>query len=160
MKLPEKLPVEFKDGIEALSLDASSIIYLLKVGLLGSVAAEIRLVASKGIMEEVDWPHLPIEVFPIENQALTNDQSVVALAVERGISVLSEDSEVLADAREHNLYYYNSLMILNYLLLKKRFSLVEYSVYLKRLKGIAHYSGDVLAYGASIKKLVENELRK
>lgn len=153
------LPQEFVHGIELISVDASSIIYLLKIGILGYTAAEIKLITTDNIIKEVGWPHLPIKSYPVENENHTNDESVVDLAVKHHIPVLSEDREVLMNARTHGLNYYNSLMILNYLLLKKRIDINEYSEYLKRLTEISHYSEDILDYGACFRVLVENFLK-
>jgi hypothetical protein len=158
MTLPDLLPDEFVKGITEISIDASSIIYLLKVGILGYVAAEIRLVSTEQILEEVGWPHLPVSSYEIDNENMTNDETVVALAVSRNISVLSEDLEVLKNAGSKGLNYYNTLMILNYLLLKKRIEIQEYSEYFSRLLEVAHYSRDILDYGNRIKELVEKVL--
>lgn len=157
MKMPDFLPEEFFKGIRELSIDASSTIYLLKTGLLGTVAAEINLFASDLIIEEVGWPHLPVHGIQIENENLTNDETVVELAFNRNISVLSEDREVLKNAGSKGLNYYNTLMILNYLLLKKRIDNSEYSDYLERLSVVSHYSRDILDYGARIRELVLKE---
>ena len=154
MKIPEVLPAEFLEGIKEVSIDASSIIYLLKVGLLGSVAAEIHLVSSQQIIDEVGWPHLPVNSYIMKNENLTNDETIVKLAVSRHISVLSEDREVLKNAETNGLNYYNTLMILNYLLLKKRIDILEYPEYLSRLIEVSHYSQDIIDYGASIMELV------
>ena len=160
MKLPERLPDEFFSGIHELSIDASSIIYLLKIGILGSVSAEIRLFASQKIIEEVGWPRLPITPTHLEREGLTNDETVVELAKIRRIPVMSEDLEVLESAGTNGLSYYNTLMILNYLLLKKRISREEYPQYFSRLKDISHYSEEILQYGLRIKEQVCLELDK
>lgn len=148
------LPEEFLEGIDEISIDASSIIYLLKVGILGYVAAEIDLYATPQVLDEVGWPHLPVKSFIIENDSMTNDETVVELGKKRNISVLSEDREVLLNAGNKGLNYYNSLMILNYLLLKKRISINEYPQYLERLKEISHYGSDILDYGSLLHQLI------
>jgi len=154
MKMPEVLPSEFISGIKEVSIDASSIIYFLKVGILGYAAAEIHLVSSRQIIEEVRWPHLPVQGFIVENYNLTNDETIVELALNRKIPVVSEDREVLKNAETKGLNYYNTLMILNYLLMKKRIGNSEYPEYLKRLIDVSHYSRDILDYGARIRELV------
>ena len=151
------IPEEFQSGIKILSVDASSIIYMLKVGILGYVAAEIKLIASKQIINEVGWPRLPISPFEVSEE-ITNDQTVVELAKQKGVSVLSEDLEVLKNAGMQNLPYYNTLMVLNYLLFKGRISLSEYPEYLNRLIEISHYSKDVLTYGSELNKLIIEKL--
>ena len=149
-----KVPIEFVKGIKELSIDASSIIYLLKIGLLGSLSAEIKLLATSVIIEEVGFPHLPIQALDIDNKDLTNDQSVVELARIKQIPVLSEDQEVLKNAESNGLQYYNTLMMLNYLFFKKRLTEKNYPEYLCRLIGVAHYSSDILAYGEEMFKKI------
>ena len=153
------IPEKFLCGLNALCIDASSMIYLLKTGLLGSLAAEVNLMAPPGVIAETQWPHLPVEPVKLSNEDstdYTNDQSLVVLARERNVPVLSEDYEVLTDARESGLDYYNTLMMLNYLLLKGRISREEYPLYLERLKECAHYSDGVLSEG----ELVHMEVLK
>ena len=151
------IPPEFFKGLDELCIDASSMIYLLKIGLLGSLAAEVELVSPPGVIAETDWPHLPVRAIGIdeeENGPFTNDESLVILARERNCPVLSEDYEVLMDARDSGLDYYNTLMMLNYLLLKGRIGRDEYPGYLGRLKECSHYSQMVLDEGALVHKEV------
>jgi hypothetical protein len=149
-----EIPEEFISGISEISIDASSMIYLLKIGLLGSVSAEITLLATQGVIDEVQWPRLPVTSCQIHSNELTNDESVVRLAEIRKISVLSEDQEVLLNARSRGLNHYNTLMILNYLFLKMRISGDEYDLYLERLKEISFYSKSVLEYGELLHQII------
>ncbi|MDA3810370.1 MAG: hypothetical protein PF518_08585 [Spirochaetaceae bacterium] len=158
MEKPENIPDEFIKGINAIVIDASSLIYHLKVGILGFLAAEMILISSEQVIEEVGWPHLPVMGFTLDNSTLTNDETIVELAKLKKLPVLSEDKEVLLNAKNHGLSYYNSLMMLNYLLLKKRISLLEYPEYLHRLIDISHYSEDILEYGNRIKNVIEKKL--
>ncbi len=151
------IPPSFLSGLNELSVDASSIIYLLKTGLLGSLAAEVKLVCTPSVAAETQWPHLPVEQIPLdyrEDEKPANDETVVILAQKRGIPVLSEDYEVLRDAGKKGLEYFNTLMMLNYLLLKKRITKDEYPEYLERLKNCSHYSKAVLDKGALVHKAV------
>ncbi len=148
------IPEEFIIGIKELSIDASSMIYLLKTGLLGSLGAEISLVTTKPVFNEVGWSKLPVKVIEIECEGMSNDQSLLFLAEKRWISILSEDLEILQSAKKKGLNYYNTLMMLNYLLLKGRILPDEYPVYLDRIKEISHYSSNVLVYGEKIYKAV------
>lgn len=144
------IPNEFATGIKELSIDASSVIYLLKAGLLGTLAAEVHLVTTKPVFEEVGWPRLPIEIINIECVGLTNDQTVIKLAEIRQSSILSEDLEILKSAKESGINYYNTLMMLNFLLLKGRVLKSDYKEYLDRIVEISHYSKDILKYGEKI----------
>ena len=151
------IPDSFLEGFTELCIDASSIIYLLKSGLLGSLSAEVSLVSTPQVRDETGWPHLPVEALPLEESrfpagSLSNDDSLVALAVERRSPVLSEDYEILMNAKEAGLEYYNTLMMLNYLLLKGRIAPDEYPEYLERLKECSHYSSHVLEQGDLVYK--------
>lgn len=149
----------FLKGFPELCIDASSMIYLLKIGLLGSLGAEVRLVSTPQVIKETGWPHLPVTA-ALPDPSLygegdvTNDDSLVLLAETRKSPVLSEDYELLMNAQEAGLEYYNTLMILNYLLLKKRILPEEYPEYLKRLKECSHYSEKVMARGALVHESV------
>lgn len=158
MESPEKLPEGFILGIDKISIDASSIIYMLKVGILGYVSAEMVLFASEGIEREVGWPRLPLQKVSVPHE-LSNDESVIYIAEKKEIPLLSEDREVLGEARERGIPFYNTLMILNYLLLKGRVSSIEYDEYLSRLKEISRYSQEILDYGDAVRKLVEHQIR-
>ncbi|MDC7232144.1 MAG: hypothetical protein PQJ58_02840 [Spirochaetales bacterium] len=157
MKDPE-IPRSFREGIPVLCIDASSMIYHLKIGLLGSLAAEVRLLSTPQVFEEVLWPHLPIEPIALEEEGVSNDDSLLLLARREGIPLVSEDKEILMNAREEGLEYYNSLMMLNYLFLKGRVTLQDYPEYLDRLMECSRYSADVLAYGKAVYTLIAAQM--
>jgi len=144
------VPEAFREGLEELCIDASSIIYLLKIGLLGSLAAEVRLVSTPQVIRETGWPHLPVEEAEVDAEGLTNDETLLALAEKLRRPVLSEDYEILQGAGEAGLAYYNTLMMLNYLYWTGRVAEDEYPEYLARLKESAHYSDAVLATGDEV----------
>lgn len=145
------IPPSFHSGIPALCIDASSIIYHLKTGLLGSLAAEVRLVSTPQVVAETGWPHLPVEALSVaQSENMTNDESLLVLAGRENLPVLSEDREILESAREEGREYYNTLMMLNYLLLKGRVLPEEYGEYLRRLKDCSHYNQEVLSFGRSV----------
>ncbi|OQY31905.1 MAG: hypothetical protein B6241_12770 [Spirochaetaceae bacterium 4572_59] len=54
------------------------------------------------------------------------------------------------NTKKAGLEYYNTLMMLNYLLLKKRISPEDYPEYLNRLKDCSRYSEKVMARGALV----------
>jgi hypothetical protein len=141
------IPVQFHNGIPEIAIDASSMIYLLKIGLLGSLAAEVRLLSTPQVIKETGWPHLPVQAVEVEDETISNDDSLVLLGERKNIPVLSEDYEILMNAKGLGLDYYNSLMMINYLLFKRRIVPEEYQEYLGRLRGCAHYSREILSQG-------------
>ncbi|MBN2656947.1 MAG: hypothetical protein JXR86_07785 [Spirochaetales bacterium] len=158
MKMPEELPDLFLAGIKELSIDASSIIYMLKTGILGYAAAEIKFYACPCILEEVGWPRLPVIEVPEQQDVVSNDDTVIAVAEAKRIPLLSEDLAILKEASERGIPHFNTLMILNYLLLKKRITPDDYRVYQARLKEISRYSSEVLEYGEAFRKLILKSL--
>lgn len=50
------------DRLSAAAIDASSMIYLLKAGFLGYVAAEVSLYTVGPVAQEVGWPELPVKI--------------------------------------------------------------------------------------------------
>ena len=143
------IPPSFFSGLDRICIDASSMIYHLKIGLLGSLAAELELISTPQVIEEVGWPHLPVTPAAVEGE-MTNDESLIALTRRENLPVLSEDKEILEAVREEGREYYNTLMMLNFLLLRRRVQPEEYPGYLARLKECAHYSDEVLAYGQRV----------
>ncbi len=155
MPLPE-IPYSFLTGISTLCIDACSIIYHLRTGILGSLAAEVTLVSTTPVIEEVGWPHLPVEPFPVENEDETNDRNLFLLAREQKIPLLTEDLELIKKARREGMEHYNTLMMLNYLYLRKRVGEEEYPEYLERLTSYARYSDEVMEYGEKVFILIKN----
>ncbi len=146
------LPPSFLSGLNRICIDASSMIYHLKTGLLGSLAAETELVSTPQVIAEVGWPHLPVKPLELdrEQEGVSNDESLLILARREGLPVLSEDKEILESCREEGREYYNTLMMLNFLLLRGRIQDEEYPEYLSRLKDCAHYGEKVMNYGHEI----------
>jgi len=153
------IPSSFPGGLSRLCIDASSMIYHIRTGLLGSLAAEMELLSTPGVIEEVGWPHLPVTPVDV-GAASSNDESLLILARREGVPLCSEDKEILEAAREVGMEHYNTLMMLNYLLLKGRVKPEEYPEYLERLKECSHYSDAVLAYGLQVRDEILQLLSK
>lgn len=145
-----KIPQSFLTGLDRLCIDASSMIYHLKVGLLGSLAAEVTLISTPQVIAEVGWPRLPVSSLPVDDESVSNDHSLLLLCVREEVPLLSEDKELLEAAGKEGIEYYNTLMMLNYLFLKGRVLAAEYPVYLERLVECSRYSDKVLDYGRQV----------
>lgn len=149
------IPPAFFSGLPVLCIDASSMIYHLKTGLLGTLAAESRLISTERVIREVGWPHLPVESFTVDDESVSNDESLLILAEREEVPVVSEDKEILEQARDRGREHYNTLMMLNYLYMKGRVSPEEYPEYLSRLIDCSRYSREVLAYGRTVFELIQ-----
>lgn len=145
-------------SLKEASVDASSIIYMLKCGLLGKTAAHIKLYCSPPVAAETGWPGLPVTQVMPKGRFSTNDESVVLLGEEMNIPVISEDKKLLMAAERKGLRYFNTLMILNWLLLDSAVSEEEYLEYRAELVKVARYSNRVLEYAEEIhKKIKQNK---
>ena len=61
-------------------------------------------------------------------------------------------------ASRNGITFYNSLMILNFLLYNKSIDTGKFMVYLKQLTGIARYSEKVLLFGKEITRMILGEM--
>lgn len=140
-------------SVEA-SIDASSIIYLLKAGALGTAASVIHFYASPQILDEVGWPSLPVQTVVPSGSFHSNDESVLMLAVELGVPVISEDKKILLAARNRGIPFYNAAMVLNYLLKVRKINIAQYDEFFSDLMKVARYSQDIIDYALHDKEQI------
>ena len=143
--------------VSAAAVDASSIIYMLKVGILDRLSFVVDLVTPAEVAAETGWPRLPLRTVPGASlragEALRGarpDDLVLALAEERGIALVSEDRELLMRAEEQGIAYFNSLMMLILLADRGRCAMDEYLVFRSRLEDIGHYSAWVRSFADKV----------
>ena len=149
----QKVFSEF-DALEAAAIDASSIIYMLKAGYLDDLAAEIRLFSPGPVISETGYDDLPVKpvagINDAASDATSNDRLLVAYSLAHQIALISEDKKILMEIKRARRPYFNSLMMLNFLLFRNRISAGEHRVYFRRLANFAWYSPAVLAFSKSI----------
>jgi len=131
-------------------IDASSIIYMRKAGYLSGLAAEIRLFSPNPVINETGYGDLPVKSVSISNEAQSNDHLIVDYSLTHQIPVISEDKKILMQIGRARRPYFNSLMMLNFLLFRHKLSADDHGVYFRRLTDFAWYSPAVLAYSKSI----------
>ena len=131
-------------------IDASSLIYMRKAGFLQQLQESLRLYS---IPEVVDEAGMSAKDFRLENcrdKHLSNDRKLLCCALERGIPLISEDRKLLMQAKQVNLPHYNSLMMLNFLLLKQIINPEEYEACRLSLRRYARYSDTIWSYGETV----------
>ena len=129
--------------------DTSTLIYMEGIELLELCSRTFRLLVIPEVIAEFGRP-LP-ECTLCGGGSIGNaDRSVVRLALERGVPVLSEDKALLMSADRLGLPYYNSLMIVLALLFQKKLGLDAYHRAYNELVGIARYSPAVLQVGRQV----------
>jgi hypothetical protein len=155
--------VDLLSGFKTLTsavVDSSSIIYMYKCGFLDIATQSISLHTPKIVIEEIGISGLPLIVHNsiADGQMVTADKQVVQLAVDLKLPVISEDKKVLMDVAKYKLPYYNSLMVLNFLLFLKKIVLEQYDQYHCKLLSVARYSAFVLTYGENVKKCIMEKI--
>ena len=129
--------------------DTSTLIYLERIELLELCCRSFQFQVTPEVVAEFGRP-LP-DCMLCESGSMGNaDRSVVRLALEQGVPVLSEDKALLMSADRLGLTYYNSLMIILALLFQKKLELDAYHGAYAELVTIARYSPAVLQVGRQV----------
>lgn len=154
--------VDRLESLGAATIDASSIIYLLKAGFLGYLAAEVELHTVADVMRETGWRGLPVATHDGAPKAVVPsapDDQLLAFSIAHRLPLISEDRKLLLRAGAAGLVYYNALLMLNLLVLRGRFDEDQYHEYRARLIGVGRYSADVLATEQAVSTAVSARKR-
>lgn len=138
------------DRLSEAAIDASSLIYCKKAGFLEVLAGRVNLFTLENILAETGFEVPGLVFFPAPPGQSTNDESLFRFALEKKLPLISEDKKLLSGAKKRGHLYYNSLMMLFYLLYKRNISFSDYHFFKEKLTGIAYYSKWVLAYEAGL----------
>lgn len=139
------------DKLSASFIDASSIIYLKNIDLFDRLSKKLKLFSISEIIMETGYEDLSIEIYQHEiKEKLSNDEKLVECANLQKTPVITEDKRVINLAKKCQIDYYNTLMIINYLLYKDILTDAEYKERYNKLIDYAWYSDDVLQYGRFI----------
>ncbi len=143
------------DHLSQAIIDTSSLIYLQEIDLLAVTGWWIKLWTVPGVVREFGAAaaECPIHVIDINNSADwtdSTDDMLCRAAAYRQMPIISEDRQILMRAKKANLPYFNTLMVLNFLLYKNAINLLEYQAILDRLKATARYSAKIYEFGAQV----------
>ncbi len=139
------------DKLSSTFIDASSIIYLKNIDLFDCLSKKLKLFSIIEIILETGYKELPIEIYKHDiKEKLTNDEKLIKCAIIKKMPIITEDKKVINLAKKSLVNYFNSLMILNFLLYKDILSINEYEENYNKLIEYAWYSDDVLEYGQFI----------
>ena len=132
-------------------IDTSSIIYVQKAGYLDALAGTIQLYTIPEVISESKaHPAGVTLIHSSESPSLSVDQKLVACALENKLAMISEDKRILSAMGRAQAPYYNSLMMLNFLLLSQKIDDDGYRRYHCALETIARYSEAVWEYGRHV----------
>ena len=146
------------DRLHQALLDASSIIYMGRAGFLHTLSASIELFSIGEVLSEVGRPYTYIQAVSYNGTSSSTDQRLISCAIDLNLAVIAEDKKILKAMQHADRPFFNSLMMLNFLLYYRQISDHQYDRYHMQLKKIARYSEDVWTYGASVKSAVNKSL--
>ncbi len=141
-------------SLKAVVIDASSIIYMVKSGFFDVVTRNIQLHAPESCLRETGFSDLPVVGHLIDSLGTSADQQLLLLAKNLQLPLVSEDRKVLMSASRNGITYYNSLMMLNFLLYNKSIDTEMFSLFLQQLTLFAHYSEKVLLFGKEVTRMI------
>ena len=129
-----------------------------KTGFFDITARCIQLHTPESCLKETGFSGLSVIVHRIDIRSATADMQLLDLAQSLHLPVISEDRKILMSASRNGITFYNSLMILNFLLYNKSIGTGKFMVFLKQLTGIARYSEKVLLFGKEITRMILGEM--
>jgi hypothetical protein len=134
--------------------DSSSVIYLQKIGCWNILSQTITLYTIPVVLTELGYKPVRIRVDAVENiedrNTATTDDALVAAAVRRKLALVSEDKYILKKAQQYHLPFYNTLMMLNFLLYKRVISSEKYTAFCEVLHSFAWYSPPIWEYSRQL----------
>jgi hypothetical protein len=131
-------------------IDASSIIYMHKAGFFPELANTIDLYSPPEIVAETGYNNSTIRPVASTSNSLPNDRKLITAALKLRWPVISEDGNILLHMQRAKVPYFNTLMMLNFLLYRKRIDPKSHAMYFERLKQYARYSPYVWEFGKNI----------
>lgn len=139
-------------------IDSSSIIYMQKSGFLNILSDIILLITIPPVISEIGMSKENIFVYDkyIEN-AYSTDDAIVRCANILKIPVISDDKKILTNVKKINLPYYNSLMMLNYIVYRDKISTEKYNVFKTRLEKNCYYSEKVFLFAEKLFNMIIQE---
>jgi hypothetical protein len=121
-----------------------------KAGFLTELADTMNLYSPPEMAAEAGFNNLNMSSVTCTSSSSSHDQKFLTIALKLRWPVVSEDKNILLHMQRSKLPYFNSLMMLNFLLFRKRIDLKAHAVYFKRLKKFAWYSPQVWEFGKNI----------
>lgn len=135
-------------------IDASSLIYMEKCGFLYLLADSLELQTLPAIRTEAGPAADRISLIQPAIDTPTADESLIACALGTGLPLISEDKKILNRMDRENHPYFNSLMMLNYLLFKHCITPDDYQYFLKALHEIAWYGPRIWRFGEKLQEMI------
>jgi hypothetical protein len=157
---PDALSTVFHqfDLLDRAVIDTSSLIYLKKINLLRKTVHTIGLITVSGVQDEFGPSDIfnHIEIIELNETKNNTDRQIVQVAEDLRLPVISEDKKILMAAGNSGLPFFNTLMIMNFLIYKNKIDYYQYHVSLNLLRKEAYYEAFIFDFGNAVyKKIME-----
>lgn len=143
------------DHLNKALIDASSIIYIHRAEYLEILASSIRLFSIKEILSETGPISERIIPISYNETSSSNDQKLISCAMDLRLPIISEDKKILMTMKRADRPFFNSLMMLLFLLYRRRIQNQQYVQYYLALKKFARYSDEIWKYGEKIRTTIK-----
>ncbi len=152
--------LEELSGLSSAFIDASSMIVCNKAEILDALAATCTLYTIQPVVDETGYSDAPVLLQPVPaaGTAATVDDLLFAAVLKEQLPLISEDRTLLVKAADHGLAYYNALMMLNLLLLRRRLTPAAYSEHARLLQRATRYSAEVQHFGQAVYRQILKQL--
>ena len=91
-----------------------------------------------------------INIKEIHSVKQDTDQNLLETAKYFQLPIISEDKKILMQAKHMGLSFFNTLMIMNFLIYKKVINQAEYQTALEKLQNEAYYDKIIFEYGKTV----------
>jgi len=143
------------DHLNTALIDASSIIYIDRAEYLEILASSIRLFSIKEILSETGPISERIIPITYDETSPSIDKKLIACAMDLRLPVISEDKKILMTMKRADRPYFNALMMLLFLLYRRRIKNQQYVQYYLALKKFARYSDEIWEYGEKVRTVIK-----
>lgn len=146
----KRVLIEFENLKSAL-IDSSSIIYLNRINMIGLLTTTIPIYIIEEINHETGLEIEGLTIITHDlSEKMTTDVKLITSAYTHNLPIISDDKRILTRARDHGLVYYNSVMMLCYLIFCNAISPAQYQRCERELFRFARYSNYVKTYSRTI----------
>jgi hypothetical protein len=130
-------------------IDSSSIIYLSKINALDILSTSLSLWTVEDVIKECNISTRNIQIFSFTT-LLPTDQKLINLTLSKKFPIISEDFKILSTISKTDIPYFNSLMMISYLLFLQKISKNDFLHYREDLKQFARYNDFVWNFGEEL----------
>ena len=150
------------DHLDRAVIDTSSLIYLKKINCLRKTSRIIGLITVSGVTDEFGSSDIfnQLEIIELKEIEKNTDRQIIQVAADLRLPVISEDKKILMAAASAGLPFFNTLMIMNFLIYKNEMDLQEYHAALHRLRKEAYYEGFIFDFGNAVYEKIMEQYEK